>query len=314
MSGIEQQESRMSNLEPLISIITPAYNAETTIVATIESVLNQTWKNWEMIIIDDGSTDNTHQTAASVHHPGIRLLQEKNKGVAATRNQGMKLAKGEYIAFLDSDDLWEPEKLASQIAFFQQADSSYGLVHSSYLEFDEQGSYAPKPLQHCKNLNISGEVHTDLIIHDFIATLTVMIKREVVENIGDFDLNFSGTEDWDLWIRIAEKYKVGYIDRSLARYRLNASGLSKNYTSFEGELKKVLDKYLTPSNVNPKQKRLALWLFHRHMTHGFARSGDFKRSLRHLLKTIQSRPVEWKNSLSLAFILYQRLFKQRKRK
>lgn len=293
----------MSIDTPLVSVIMPAYNQEDFIQSSIESVLSQTYSNWELVVINDGSTDRTKEVVESFSDQRIILINQENQGVSKTRNNGLAASKGELIAFLDADDLWLPKKLEKQVQQFQTLGENVGFIHAYYTEFDNRGEYSPKPFKHLKGLNIDGDVKRSIVIHDFVATLTVMIKREVLESIGDFDTTLSGPEDWDLWIRIAQKYQFGFIAEPLARYRLSASGLSKNYEKFEGELKKVLDRYLLTSDFSKKDQQLGLWLYYRHMAHGYARGGKICHASKRLLQTIQQKPFRFSNLLSTIYTI-----------
>ncbi|MGK0290394.1 MAG: glycosyltransferase involved in cell wall biosynthesis [bacterium] len=288
---------------PLVSIIMPAYNASETILESIQSVLMQTYQNWELLIIDDGSSDNTYEKVLTIQDSRIKAFKEKNKGVATTRNQGIKLAQGKYIAFLDSDDFWLKNKLDYQINYFENTKDNIGLVHSNYKEFDKNGEYSPKPLKHIKNLKIEGNIYEDLVVYDFIATLTVIVTKEALNIVGGFDENLSVAEDWDLWIRITKKFKVGYISKPLAKYRLNPTGLSKSHNKFEKELWTVLERYLLSKNFSKEKQAQGLWLYYRYLAHRYARNFDNVNAFKNLMKAIQAKPIEWKNGLSLGFLL-----------
>lgn len=290
-------------ISPLVSIIMPAFNAEKTIGGSIQSVLNQTYSNWELIIIDDGSTDSTFETIKNFSDSRIKATRRENCGVASTRNYALSISKGEYIAFLDSDDLWLPEKLTKQVEILQTSDSSTGLIHTNYLEFDERTEYSPKPFKNLFWLKTEGNVHEDLMVHDFVATLTVMIKKEVIEKVGIFSEDLHGTEDWDLWIRIAEHFTVQYIPTRLAKYRLVAGSLSKNYSKYELELKKVLERHLEKKAVYKGNLRLGRWLFHKHMAHGFSRTGMPSKAFSHFILACKARPINFKNVLSFAYLI-----------
>ena len=295
------------NIDPLVSVIMPAYNASETIVESVNSILSQEYSNWELIVIDDGSTDDTYQKVCSIKDTRIIIYQETNKGVAATRNQGIKAAKGKYISFLDSDDLWNKEKLKIQVNYFETNENQFGLVHTAYKEFDKKSEYYPKPLKQLAGLKIEGEIYEDLLVHDFIATLTVMVRKDVFKDIGYFDVTLSGPEDWDLWIRISRIFNIGYIDIPLAMYRLNPSGLSKNIFKFEDQLWKVMEKHLLQSNLSSQKKRLGLWLFFRHMSHSYAKVDQPIQAVNRLLKAIKAKPFCYKNFQSIVYLVFFRV-------
>ena len=296
-----------NNFQPLVSVIMPAYNSAQTIGTAINSVLMQDYLNWEIIIIDDGSTDDTLNEIRKFKDARIKVFSQDNQGPSVSRNYGIKIANGEYIAFLDADDFWEKDKLNLQLQMLCNSEERMGLVHSNYYEFDHKRSYLPKPFRYTKMLNLEGNVYESLVIHNFVATLTVIVKREVFDNIGYFDTSLKAPEDWDLWIRIAKKYTFGYIPTPLARYRLNPSGISKNYYAFEKELQKVINRYLIAENHPQTSQKFGLWLFYRHMAHGYARHGDFCRSFDRLSKAFRMKPLERLNILSITYIILQLL-------
>ncbi len=292
------------NDTPLVSVIMPAYNAETTIAESIQSVIDQTYQNWELIIVDDGSTDETSQIAESYKEKRIRLIKKANSGVADTRNLAIQWSSGSLVAFLDSDDLWMSDKLEKQVEFFISNNNIFGLVHTGYIEFDKIREFNPKPFKHVSKRDISGNVTSQLMIHDFVATLTVMVRKEVFDEVGLFDLNFNGTEDWDLWIRIAQKYRFGFIDLPLAKYRLNPIGLSKTINKFEKELWKVVNKHLLASDLDRSKKNKGLWLYFRHMAHSYAKSNNPEIAFSFLVKAIKCRPTNIYNIASMFYLLY----------
>lgn len=295
----------MEQKAPLVSIIMPAYNASSTIQETLQTILQQTYENWELVLIDDGSQDNTCELVALINDNRIHLYREENKGSALARSQGTELAQGKYITFLDADDHWEPNKLEAQVELFQRLHPSVGMIHSNYVEFDHKGFYSPKPLRYCEKLKISGKIYEDLLIHNFIGLLTVIVKKEVIDQVGVFDPIYTGAEDWDLWLRIAKLYEVAYLPSPLARYRLNPHGQSKNYQTYEPGLWKVIEHHLLKANMSQKQKKIGLWLFYRHMAHGFSRNGQINVGFKRLLKAIQVRPFEYRNLLSIGYLCLQ---------
>ncbi|WP_339213226.1 glycosyltransferase family 2 protein [Ornithinibacillus sp. FSL M8-0202] len=212
-----------TNPNPLISVITPAFNAEKFITQTIESVLEQTYSNWEMIIVDDCSTDRTIEliTAYSQKDNRIKLLQlEKNSGSAVARNVAMKNAKGKYIAFLDSDDIWFPGKLEKQLHFMQEKDIAFSFT--KYVRITEEGQLK-------NSISIAPEkvVYKDLLKHCVIGCLTVMLDRE---KIGGLEMvNIRTRQDYALWLEVTKKGfpAYGYAE-VLAKYRIVQNSISRN--------------------------------------------------------------------------------------
>lgn len=205
----------------LVSIITPSYNSEKFISQTIESVLAQTYQDWEMLIVDDCSSDNSKKIIKEYTKKDnrIKLLQlEKNSGPAIARNKGIKEAKGRYIAFLDSDDLWLPQKLEKQIKFLYE--NSLPLTYSAYITIDEQGNelYLRKAKKHI--------LWHDMLKSNHIGNLTGIYDSTV---LGKEYLEDMGHEDYTLWLKLIKK--VGHtkgIEEPLAKYRILSSSISAN--------------------------------------------------------------------------------------
>lgn len=209
--------------EPLVSVITPAYNAERFIGETIESVLAQTYSNWEMIIVDDASTDRTVEIVQSYvkRDERIKLYQlEKNSGSGVARNRAMDLAKGSFIAFLDSDDLWMPEKLEKQITFMLENDIAFSFT--KYVRMKEDGT-----VTNAVTDAPSVVTYDDLMKHCVIGCLTVVIDRT---KIGEERmLEIRTRQDYVFWLTLTKKGFNAYgLPEVLAKYRLVENSISSN--------------------------------------------------------------------------------------
>lgn len=214
-----------SNQNPLVSVIIPAYNAERFIAQTLDSVFAQTYQNYEVVVVDDGSHDRTAAIVRqySQRDARIQLWQQPNSGVAAARNLAIEKSRGEFIAPLDADDIWFPDNLKLQVECFVQSKDSVGLVYSWSLDIDEKG----KPRGTCHAYNIQGDVYSTLLCHDFIGNASsVLIRRSCLEYIGGYNAKFS--EDLELYLRIAERYKFQTVPRFLVAYRRHSNGRSYN--------------------------------------------------------------------------------------
>lgn len=209
-------------LKNKVSIITPAYNVEHRISETIESVLSQSYTEWEMIIIDDVSNDDTVSIVNDYikKDQRIKLVKlEKNSGPAVARNTGIELAEGKYIAFLDSDDIWLPEKLEKQIQFMK--DSNVLLCYSSYLTIDENSEEISK-----FNIPKTKVSYKELLKTCIIGNLTAIYDTE---QIGKFYMEDIGHEDYTLWLKILKKIDYAYgIEEPLAKYRVSRKSVSGN--------------------------------------------------------------------------------------
>ncbi len=206
----------------MISIITPAYNAEKSIAKTIESVLAQTHTDWEMIIVDDCSKDNTYDVAKQYADKDDRIKvvkQEKNGGVASARNTALKLAKGDYIAFLDSDDLFLPDKLEKQLKFMEE--NGYVLTYTKYQNIDEKDALG-------KVISVPNKMtYEDIFRNTAIACLTVMVNRK---KSGEFYMPpLNHTEDQCTWQDILSRgYEAYALQEVLSLYRVSSNSLTGN--------------------------------------------------------------------------------------
>ena len=197
----------------IISVIIPTYNRAHLIGRTIKSILNQTFQDFEIIVVDDGSVDDTEEVVRSFDDPRIKYLKhQKNLGASTARNTGIKNSRGEYIAFLDSDDEWLPEKLKKQINIFQRAPDKVGLVYSWAEMIDEKGELFRK-----LNFVVKGRVLQNILRGNFIPSSTVVVKKKCFDEVGLFDESFASCQDREMWTRIATKYEMEVVPEYLAR-------------------------------------------------------------------------------------------------
>ena len=204
----------------LVSIITPAFNSEKFIAETIMSVLNQTYQNWEMIIVDDCSTDKTAEIIRSFQEKDSRIIylrNEINKGSAFARNLALKKAKGKWIAFLDSDDLWMPEKLERQIEFMSK--NNYNFSYSNYCEIDENSNETGVILTGPKIIT-----RNKMLAYCWPGCLTVIYDAEFLGLIQTIDIRIN--EEYALWINVSKKTDCYLLDENLAKYRRHSNSLS----------------------------------------------------------------------------------------
>jgi teichuronic acid biosynthesis glycosyltransferase TuaG len=237
--------------KPLVSIIMPAYNAEKTILESIESVLRQTYILWELIVVNDGSEDRTNAVVLAINDERIKLIEQENGGVAKARNNGLCNAKGEYIAFLDSDDLWLEEKLERQIE--KLVVGKYKFCFAKTWCFGENSNQISNCLV---NVALNFEDKDKILIYDFIPILTVLIAKDILDEVGYFDEELRGVEDWDLWIRVLQRYEVTFIDEFLTKYRVSSTGLSGNFEKHFIEEEKVWMKHIHLYSIEISTHRL----------------------------------------------------------
>lgn len=229
-----------------VSVIIPVYNGEKYIAEALDSALNQTFTDYEVIVVNDGSVDSTEDIVANYvqkHPEKIFYFYQKNRGLAAARNAAIHYSKGKYLALLDADDRWLPERLEETVKVMEN-DSTVGLVHSNIIRFSDNG-VLDIPKRKTKYLN--GMIFNHIFLRDaHIACPTVLIRRSSLDELGMFDENLSylGCEDRDLWLRIARHSKVSYIDKVLAYYRINANSMSHNQDKMHKARLYVVDKHV----------------------------------------------------------------------
>lgn len=217
----------------IVSAILTTYNGATRgyLHEAIESVLNQNYKNFELIIVDDGSNDNTKsQIESYLQSPNVKYIYQENKGLAAARNLGIKNSKGEFICFLDDDDIWKPEKLQKQIDFFEKnKDDKTGMVFTSIELINERGIKIG-----IQSHIARGDVYKELLFENLVdSPSSVMIKKEVFDKIGIFKEHMRSAEDRELWIRIAKKYHIYSINEHLVSYRIHSNKMSVHHKKME---------------------------------------------------------------------------------
>jgi glycosyltransferase involved in cell wall biosynthesis len=238
---------------PRVSVIIPSYNRADLLLEALESVFRQTWKNFEVIVIDDGSTDDT-ATRIEPWLSRICFLSQPNRGVAAARNHGIRYARGELICFLDSDDLWMPTKLEEQISFSEQ-NAQYALIATELEGFDNSGQISTgvkAGMYHIRD----GFVLEHLLFSNWIQTSTVMVRRQDVLRVGGFDEDVGQFgEDWLLWMRIAAEAPIYFLRNPLVRYRIHAENLSSHLPESQYKsLMCILDKLALLPQFQKKHK------------------------------------------------------------
>ncbi|KJH71118.1 glycosyltransferase family 2 protein [Aliterella atlantica] len=224
---------------PKVSIIIPAYNVLKYIPETWESVVRQTFSDFEVIVVNDGSSDGIEHWASQVIDPRFKLISQENCGAAGARNTGLAHAQGDYIAFLDADDLWTPTKLAQQVAVLDE-NAEVGLVYTWVALIDEQGTFTGRIFEN----HAEGNVWTQLTQRNIVECgSTAMVRRSCFETVGVFDGDLrSAVEDWDMWLRIASRYAFKVLKEPLVYYRQIPTSGSRNWESMEQGFQMVIEK------------------------------------------------------------------------
>lgn len=270
------------------SIIMPAFNVAAFIEFSIQSVLAQSIDQFELIIIDDGSSDTTFEIADSFKDHRIRIIRQKNRGLGNARNAGINIAIGEYIAFLDSDDIWGINKLKNVLDNLEG--SEIGVYYTDVMEFTNDITKAipsrytePIPPMATKDL---------ILIYDFIVVSSAVVNANVIREFDGFSEDLFGTEDWDLWIRIGQKYQFKKISAFDCYYRMNNNGLSKNRTEFLRKELKVITRHLTQNKLgSAKVERLAFWVWYKKNFYYYVSTLQVLQSIRFFVKMFVANPL-----------------------
>ena len=290
----------MPEKNPTVSVIIPTYNRAHLVGRAIQSVLNQTYQDFEVIVVDDGSTDNTEEIIKEFQKKDERIKyikHEKNKGGSAARNTGIKAARGAYIAFLDSDDEWLPEKLKKQMKFFKNASPEIGVVYTGFIYKDELGGGTSK--QHIPKKR--GWIFEDILAGNCVGTTsTVIVKRKCFEKAGLFDENLPSCQDWDMWIRLAKECQFDFIEDVLVKYYTHKTRIS---TDLEATIKGraiILNKFYT--EFVSRRKTYSQYRFT--MGNLYCHARNIKKGQEEFLKAIRLYPFDLKYFVYLSSALF----------
>jgi glycosyltransferase involved in cell wall biosynthesis len=267
-----------------ISVIIPAYNYARYLSEAIDSVFAQTYPALEVIVVDDGSTDDTPAVLAA-YGDRIRAIRQQNQGVSAARNTGIAAARGEYVAFLDADDLWQPAKLEAQMARFD-ADPNFGLVYCGAESFDAEGQTL-----HVLRDGIEGRVAINMLRHEPVIAApgsNIIAPRRVAEEIGGFDTRMIGSEDWDFSYRVASRYAIGFAGEVLVRYRIHERGAHWNIPEMEkGMLLALAKAFASPDPAVQSVRNLSYGRLHRVLAGCYFETRQPSRFAWHALQSLR---------------------------
>lgn len=213
----------------VVSVIIPAYNAERTILETIASVQQQTFSDFEIIVINDGSTDRTLELVQGIQDERVKIFSYENGGLPVARNRGISRAKGEFIAFIDADDIWTSDKLELQVALLQQHPEA-GVAYSWSRFMNERGelSYV------VDDRHIEGNVYEKLLLNNFLNNgSSLLVRREAIESAGKFDPTLKSCEDWDFYLRLAAKWSFVLVPKPQILYRQSSTAMTSKIDVME---------------------------------------------------------------------------------
>jgi glycosyltransferase involved in cell wall biosynthesis len=227
----------------MISVVIPAYNVEETILSTIKSVQAQTVKDLEIIVINDGSSDRTLALLATVKDERLKVYSYSNEGLSTARNRGIARSQGDYISFLDADDLWTPCKLEKQLAALQ-ANPECFIAYSWNMAMVEAEDDA-KSVNFISGgkVDFTGNIYPPLLLNNFIGNgSNILVRREGIQSVGEFDTSLKSCEDWDYCLRLASKYHFTLVSEHQILYRKTAKSMSSKGSIIEAEGLKVINK------------------------------------------------------------------------
>ena len=281
---------------PLVSVVIPAYNAASFITRTIESVIEQTYRELEILIVDDGSCDRTPQIvqAYAQKDARVKLLQQANAGVAAARNFGIRAAKGEFVAPIDADDVWHPKAMTKIMAEFLAGSPDLGVVYTWSADIDEHnqqtgGFHAAE---------VDGDVYKTLICHNFLGNASsTVIRKTCLDKVGGYDRQLKakgaqGCEDWDLYLRLAEQYKFGVVPEFLVGYRKVLGSMSGDFRQMAKSQRIMLDAVQQKHPEIPSfLYRLSRSSFYLYLAHQCDHSSHVRGTLFWLRQAVKIDPI-----------------------
>jgi glycosyltransferase involved in cell wall biosynthesis len=295
---------------PKVSVIIPTYNRASLIAQTLQSVLAQTFHDFEVIVIDDGSKDNTRDVIAGFKDPRIRYMYHENAGVAAARNTGIKASGGEYVSFLDSDDVLQPNALELSVAVLEKNPQTAFSHGNAYIMDEKQRVFGLRNRTEKDSYIIDGkeEIRKALRRGNHITTSTVLARRQNLEKAGLFDTSFtSGSEDFDLWVRLAGTGDVAYIAAPLIIYRMHARSISGTQKMTELEknnsiiYEKIFSDPVLGAYFASERDNSYLKLYLRLADYAFG-NREMGSSRKYLLKARQAKPQWFRKKLWLPLV------------
>lgn len=271
-----------------VSVIIPTYNYSRFIAEAIQSVLDQTMPPAEIVVVDDGSTDDTANVVRQFA-PAVKYVRQENAGVCAARNRGVQESNGELLAFLDADDIYLPASLEKQVARFNGG-VDLGLVHCGLRLFDNETGETIREIVDGGEDNVAD----NLLLWEgpvIAGPGAIVVRREAFENVGGFDTAMKVGEDWDFCYRVARKYKIGFVEEPLVLYRSHRSAAHLNVAEMERGMSRFLEKaFSTADERIRKLRRRSYGNFHKVMAGSYFHSGEYRSFLSHAIRSVLFRP------------------------
>jgi len=240
----------MSDSTPQTSVVISTYNRAQRLRRAVNSVLTQTLDDFELIIVDNASMDQTPEVARGFNDPRVRYIRhERNKGGSAARNTGIKSARGRFIALLDDDDEWFPQKLEKQIRKIQQVPAQIGLIYVGSEIFDED----KQKIVGVNHPKFRGQVYERLLLSTIIGSVSsALIRKECFDQVGLFDEELTSCQDWDMWLRIARRYEFDFLPDILTRINVHGQQISSSYQAMIPGRTRMVEKHLEEFKNHPE--------------------------------------------------------------
>ena len=288
---------------PKVDIIVPAYNASNFLSEALQSVLAQTFTDWRILLVDDGSTDNTLEIARTFEQqcgPKIKIISQENRGLSAARNAALQHASAEFIALLDADDIWFPIRLEKSIASFEGR-PEFGLSYGSITYVDQQGMINGTPKLESRNAEgwIARGIYTRALN---LPCPTITFRRVCIDQVGYFDETLRAAEDRDLWLRISLQYQVVRIPEVIALYRTSSGSMSTDYNRMLEAQRIFFKKHAGSPGCDPWAGRIALSSSYRELSETLIVRGQQAEALKSLAKAFCLHPLgrrNWRNAAAL---------------
>ena len=302
---------------PLVSVIMPSYNTSQFIRQAIDSVLGQDYPSIELIIVDDGSTDNTVSIVRDLclHDKRLKLHVQNNQGAAVARNQGISIARGEFVAFIDSDDFWLPGKISAQVRHLE-SNPDIDLVFSRWKTWkpDTQGAFQFPDIDECEVTESStgsitersGWLYNRLLLGSALHTITVMARRSLIERLGPFDQSLKRGQDYDYWLRASRETRIHQLNQIHALYRIHGQGCIKKWPAENYErivVEKALSRWgltgpdgtkTSTSVINQRLSKICLDFGYHHLV-----EGDPKIAFKQFIEALRFNPFNFSALKSL---------------
>lgn len=274
--------------QPLVSVVIPVYNCAPFLAQAIESALAQSHRRVEIIVVDDGSIDATPEILRQ-YAPRVQVITQANEGVSSARNVGIRASRGDYIAFLDSDDTWHAEKLERQVALFHTP--SVGLVHCAMHVVDTDGRVIGTD-----RTGLRGKVLREIALLEGTAVQGggsgAVVRKSVFETVGLFNTNLSTSADWDMWRRIACHYEIDMVRKPLVRYRQRVDSMHRNVALFERDMLAAFAMMFADpaaAQVHPLRRRAYSKLY-MVLSGSYQHSGEWSKSVKYAARSVATWP------------------------